>query len=133
MLLSARILTDVANVNVYEASDVVEFTEGDAPTIYFQLVDASLDKGHRPPGRRYIPMAGATLQVVIQNIDDAKTVTRYAMQPFAQDLSIWSLVLQPTDNIRGVCSLTLKLTETSKVTRGFAENVIRALPQIRGR
>jgi hypothetical protein len=133
MLLSARILNDVGGVNTFSYAQVAEFTEGDAPTIYFQLIDESLDRDSRPAGRRYMPAAGATLQVVIHNIDDAKTATRFATQPFAQDPSIWSISLLTTDTVRGTCSVKLTLTEGAKVTRGTASNVISADSQTVGR
>lgn len=126
MKLSARILTSVGNVNAFDYADVAEFTEGDGPTIYFQLIDASLDKDMRPAGRRYVPAAGAMLEVVIHNIDDAKRVTRFASQPFANDPSIWMVVLQATDAVRGTCSMKLTLTEGARTTRGVAESVISA-------
>lgn len=135
MLLSARMLNAVANVNTFEYVSAVEFTEGDAPSIYFQLVDSSLDKLLRPTGRRYMPASGAVLQCVINNIgqfDPNKdtTITRFATQPFAGDPSIWKLVLLPTDAVRGTCSIQLTLTEGSVVTRGLASNVINALSQV---
>jgi hypothetical protein len=133
MLLTARILINVASVNVYTHADVAEFTEGDGPAIYLQLVDASVDKDKRPAGRRYVPAAGATLQVVVHNIDASKSVTRFATQPYAQDPSIWMLQLQATDPIKGTASLKLTLTEGVQVTRGIASNVISAQAQIQGR
>lgn len=132
MLLSARILTSVANVNVFEYADVAEFTEGDGPAIYFQIVDASLDRNHRPSGRRYMPAAGATLEVVIHSIDDDKKVTRYASQPFSTDPSIWKLQLQSSDQVRGTCSMKLTLVEGSTTTRGHVDSVISAHAQNRG-
>lgn len=129
MLLSVRMLNGVGNVNTFEYVSAVEFTEGDGPLIYFQLIDSSLDKGMRPAGRRYAPAAGATLQCVVHSIDDAKKVTRFASQPFANDPSIWALQLQSTDVIRGTCSMQLVLTEGAVVRRGSASAVINAYAQ----
>jgi hypothetical protein len=136
MLLSAKVLTDVSGVNGFTPVSVYEFTEGDAPTIYFQLVDLSLDRaeqGFSPPGRRYIPASGATLQCVIVNTDEAKKLTRFAAQPFAQDGSIWALTLTSTDFVRGSVDVLLTLTEGAKVTRGAIRSSINAYPQVRGR
>lgn len=132
MLLSARILTNVGSVNVYEYADVAEFTEGDAPTIYFQLIDASQDRTCRPPGRRFMPASGATLQCVVHHIDDAKKITRFATQPYASDPSIWKLVLTTADQTRGTADLLLTLTEGSVVTRGRASSCISASSQVQG-
>jgi hypothetical protein len=136
MLLSARMLNEVSGVNAFVPVSVFEFTEGDAPTLYFQLVDLSKDKaehGFNPPGRRYIPASGATLQCVIVNTDEAKKLTRFAAQPFAQDGSIWALTLTTTDFLRGSVDVLLTLTEGVKVTRGAIRSSINAYPQIRGR
>ena len=43
MLLSARILSDVGGVNIFEVADKAQFTQGDETTVYFQLIDAGLD------------------------------------------------------------------------------------------
>lgn len=133
MLLSARILADVANVNVFRYADVAEFTDGDGPAIYFQLIDSSQDRNMRPAGRRYMPSAGATLQVTLDAIDDAQKITRFATQPFANDPSIWMLQLQSTDKVAGTRSLVLVLTESGKVTRGIAQGVISAYGQTQAR
>lgn len=128
MLLSARMLTDVGGVNSFEIIDKAQFTQGDETTVYFQLIDASLDtaaKGFNPSGRRYMPAVGATLSVVLDNIDDAKKITRTATQPFAQDGSIWAVSIFSTDNIApGTISLKLTLTEGVKITRGIVVGAI---------
>jgi hypothetical protein len=128
MLLSARILTNVNGVNDYDYADSAEFVEGDTPSIYFQLVDASRDRaleGFVPAGRRYVPASGATLQVVIDSVDDAKKVTRAASQPFANDPSIWRVTVLTTDVIKGTKRLLLTLTEGSAVLRANVPNAIR--------
>ena len=128
MLLSARFLNDVANVNSFEYADVAEFTEGDPASVYFQLIDASLDKageGFVPSGRRYVPATGATLQVTIESLDDSKEIVRTATQPFASDGSIWKVDLLATDKIRGTANLRLKLTEGSVVRSGLVKSGFR--------
>lgn len=133
MLLSARILKDVAGVNSFEYTNTVgEMTEGDSQTLYIQLIDASLDtpgQGFNPNGRRYVPASGATLSLVFGNIDDAKKVMRAATQPFPGDLSIWSVSILSTDKLRGTVSLSLTLTEGVKVTRGRIANALSVYTQ----
>lgn len=132
MLLSARMLKDVAGVNSYEHDTQVSWTEGDTTLLYFQLIDASLDpsnQGFQPPGRRFVPAAGATLQVVLENIDDAKKVTRLATQPFANDGSIWALQVMASDKIRGTPQLRLTLTQSGVVTSGLVKNAIKIHPK----
>jgi hypothetical protein len=124
MLLSCRMLQNVVDVNTFEYDTQVAFTQGDGPTIYFQLIDANKDRveaGFNPSGRRYMPAAGATLSVVVDSLDDAKKITRTAVQPFATDPSIWSLTFMANDAIRGTTTLRLTLTESAKITRGSSQ------------
>jgi len=117
MLLSARFLLDVANVNSYEHAAQLEFNAGDAQVIHLQLIDAALDRaeqGFSPAGRRYMPPAGSTLQLTMLNIDDAKKVTRFATQPYAQDPSIWAVSILATDPLKGSVSLKLVLAEPGR-------------------
>lgn len=128
MLLSARFLNDVANVNSFEYADVAEFTEGDPASVYIQLIDASLDKaveGFVPSGRRYVPASGATLQVTVESIDDSKEIVRSATQPFPNDGSIWKLDFLASDKIRGTANLRLRLTEGSVVRSGLVKSGLR--------
>ena len=134
MLLSARILTNVADVNNFTYADNLSFTEGDAPIVILQLIDASRDTyadGYMPQGRRYIPAIGATLEVTLGSIDSAKRVVRLATQPYAQDPSIWALQLFSTDSLRGLLDLGLKLVEGPKTTRGVARQALSIAPQQR--
>jgi hypothetical protein len=117
MLLSARFLIDVANVNSYEHAAQLEFNAGDTQTVHFQLIDGALDRaeqGFSPAGRRYMPPAGSTLQITMLNVDDAKKVVRFASQPFAQDPSIWAVSILGTDPLKGSVSLKFVLTEPSR-------------------
>jgi hypothetical protein len=128
MLLSARFLIDVAGVNSFEHSVQLEFFAGDAQTIHFQLVDGSLDRaeqGFSPAGRRYMPVAGATLQVTFLNIDDASKITRFATQPFAEDPSIWSVPLLSSDPLKGTVGLQFTLAEPSRtLTAKFLSGIV---------
>lgn len=131
MLLSARPLRDVANVNTFRPADRWQMMEGDAPSLYFQLVDKSVDlpvEGFNPPYRRYMPAAGATLQVTLESLNSAKQIVRFATQPFAQDPSIWRLNLLSTDPIRGTVSMRLKLTEGVVITNGYLQPAIEVGP-----
>lgn len=133
MLLSCRLLDQVSSVNAWNYSEKIEFTEGDTVRLYFQLVDKSLD---RPPGtwkpayRRYVPADSAILQVTLLNIDDDKVISdRVATQPYAGDKSIWYIDITASDAVKGTVSITLKLTEGTKVTRGRLDNCLSVYPQ----
>lgn len=115
-------LDHVRDVNSWDVVQALRLTEGDTPTVYFVLVDEGLDRDHTPSGRRYCPPATSTLTVTLDNIDDAKKLTRAAEQPFEQDPSIWSIDLLTTDKVLGTVVMRLKLTEPdgmgTKVTYG---------------
>lgn len=128
MQLSLRPLESVASVNNFQYVQTVSLTEGDSNRFYFQLVDPTQDTSlqqFKPAGRRFVPAAGATLQVTFLNIDDEKVITdRVASQPFVGDASIWYVDIAPTDPLRGTVSLVLKLTEGGKVTRARVNAVL---------
>lgn len=133
MLLGARFMNDVASVNVFDWVQQVEMTEGDGPvTVTFQLIDKSVDRedlGWKPlaAGRRYVPASGATMQVILKNIADSKTLTKVATQPFpTTDPSIWQFQIAAADAVKGTVSLTIALTEGATVRRAMVPAAIRA-------
>jgi len=130
MLLSALFLVDVGSVNIFRESSYCQISEGDSSTIYLQLRDTSVNtaqEGYKPTGRRYMPAAGASLKVYIDNsLDGGKVVTKSASQPYATDTSIWSFVIQATDAISGTKNVRLELNEGGKITRGIIQGGIRA-------
>lgn len=122
MLLSARLLNNVTNVNSYDTGLQVQFTEGDQLTVYLQLIDLAKDPDARPlTGRRYVPASGSTLQITLKSNDTAKTITKVASNPFSGDLSIWSFPILSSDQIKGTWTLLLTLTEGAVQTRGRIE------------
>lgn len=117
MLLSVRFLTDVANVNSFEYTPQLEMAAGDGQTMYFQLIDASVDRseqGFSPAGRRYMPPAGSSLAVTFVNINDAKQFARVAVNPFPGDSSIFSVPVLSTDPVSGTINLNMILTEPNR-------------------
>ncbi len=127
MRLSVRMLDSVSGVNNFNYANSVGMTEGDSPTVYFQLIDASQDRadqGFVPSGRRYVPASGATVSVLFGNVDDARKVSKSATQPYAGDPSIWSITLLPTDTIRGTVNMVVTLTEGLKVTKGVLQQAL---------
>lgn len=127
MILTARALTAVASPNIFTVAQNIRFTEGDGPTIYFQLVDSSLDSyrdGFNPPGRRYVAAADASLTVSFGSVNEARRVTRKAVNPFPNDTSIWKVSLLPSDRLSGSLDVSLELSEGAKTTRGVAKNLV---------
>lgn len=129
MLLSCRILDNVGGVNTFDVTTQAEFTQGVACTVYLQLIDASKDRMNVPAGRRYVPEDGATLQVVVDSIDDAKKITRSASQPYDGDGSIWCFPVLSTDPIKGTATLRLRLTQGEDIVYGTALKAISISPQ----
>lgn len=131
MLLSARWLLNVRSVNDFDYADKVEFSEGDPVTVYFQLIDASRDRdqGFKSSGRRYVPTAGATLQVTITNLDDAKAYVKSATQLYPTlDGSMWSITIATTDLVKGTPGIQLALTESAVTRRALLKGAVRVYP-----
>jgi hypothetical protein len=131
MLLSARVLKAVTDVNTFEATSQFEWTEGDTTVLYFNLIDSTLDMsqdGFDPAGRRYCPPATSTLTVVLESIDDARKLTRAATQPFPGDASIWSIQIFGTDKIRGTPQMRMTLVEPTRTIYGLLKNAIKIWP-----
>ena len=127
MLLSAKTLVGVCSVNSFSEVCQLEMSEGDALVAYIQLTDASLDRPTN--GRRYMADVGATLQVVIMNIDGSKTYTKNASQPYpTSDPSIWTFSVAATDSVRGTVNMQLILTEGAVIRRGLLPAAIRVYP-----
>lgn len=117
MLLSARILSNLANVNTYQVAEAVQFRQGDAVSVYLQLTDASVQDCQG--GRRYVPADGAVLQISILPLDcGAKIINRVADQPFDGDASIFNFQILPTDGLRGTQDLNFRLIEGNTVRTG---------------
>ena len=129
MRLSARILSHVADVNTFEAADQAEFTEGDTTHVYFQLIDESADKstaGFNPPGRRYVPDATCTVQVVFQSVEASRSLQRSASMAFPNDdRSIWKVAILATDKIVGSRDMKLTMTEGTGVTQRTLNGILK--------
>jgi len=126
MILSARVLNNCTDPNSYVLDDQVRFNEGDALTVYIQLTDISLDSTLSPPGRRYVPQDGSSLQVQINPLGCGTQITRQAQQPFPGDASIWRFQILPTDGLRGTQDLRLQLLEGTNPKVGVLRNGISA-------
>ena len=88
-------------------------------------------EGWNPPGRRYMPASGATLQVTFLSLDSNKQVARTATQPFpTSDPSIWRVQMLSTDGLVGTVNVLLTLTEGIMVTRGSASGMVGIQAQV---
>lgn len=139
MLLACRFLADVANVNSFDGlASSISMNVGDTQWLYFQLIDASVDRkdqGFNPPGRRYMPAASSTVSVTFTNTDTGPdvcvtefggtrfnpsvpaTLVRAAANPFVPDTSIWRVQLLGTDSLKGTVNVAVTLTEPGSPNR----------------
>lgn len=118
MLLSAKLLNNVSGVNSFTVSEQTHLTEGDTPIFYLRLVDKNSTL------ERYVPEDGATLSVIIKSVNDIKTYTKIATNPFPNDTSIWAFQMLSTEPLKGSVSLQLILTEGTVVTRGAVKDAL---------
>jgi hypothetical protein len=129
VLLSARLLNNIKDVNTFEVVPVLEFTAGDNPVIGMQLVDASLNRNGDPPYRRYVPAASSALIVTIKSVRTDVTITRNALQPYPTlDGSIWTLQLiqgiDPISSLVGTYALKLDLVQGGVHTFGWVSQAL---------
>jgi PDZ domain-containing secreted protein len=89
MKLSAKFLKNVANVNTFQYADQWDMAEGSAQRLYFQIVDKLKDD------LRYMSQATVidSVTVTFLSIDDDAEIVKTAVQPFADDKSIWYIDL----------------------------------------
>ena len=120
MLLTARPIINVSDVNSWEYADEIRFTEGDQLYVYFQLMDAQKGKSMM----RYVPASGATLIATLNSIDLNKTYAKVATQPFSGDLSIWRVSILSTDSCVGTLSVNLTLVQSGVTTSGVIKNML---------
>jgi len=126
MRFAIQPLRDVSNVNDFRYATEIESVAGDATDLYFQLMDSDKRPTCQSSGLRYMPPALSTLSVTFRNIDNAKVVTRYASQPFAQDPSIWKVSVLSTDPVAGTVNIKFVLTEPSGQTSIVRTTALRA-------
>lgn len=130
MNLSARFLSNVANVNSFIYVDRPTFTEGDTSDVYLQLIDKELDTpafNYYPPYRRFVPIAGSTLIVVLMSLDSTRVVTKAATQPFIGDASIWKFSVTPSDRLRGSVNMRIQLNQNGVITNALIQPAINIL------
>ena len=108
MRLSSKILKNVDGLNAWAYTDqwVIRSNDGvgESVSLYFQLVDQDRED------IRYIPAAGATVQVKFPNLDDDQVITLNASFPFADDRSILRVDLA-ADQVPASGAVKFTLTE----------------------
>lgn len=107
MNFAVRLLDNVCNVNDFQEVETIELIRGNPYTLYFKVVQPNKDN------LRYIPVSTpipATGLAKFKHLEDGKSISRAATNPFPEDTSIWSIPILPTDEIQ-FDSMTFQLTE----------------------
>jgi len=128
MRLNAKILKNVASVNQWQYGSQAYVQEGQSNEIYLQLVDLDkvpgTDKSVALPENpmRYIPQGSVvTLVATFPSIDSAQELVIEAIQPFADDKSIWKISLS-SSQLPKTGNFKLKLTEDSEEKSMLVKN-----------
>jgi hypothetical protein len=128
VLDTAKILTNVASVNNFDQGDSAFVRVSNPASIYLRLWQT--DKA-----QRYIPAAGASLQVLflrgtsVSATPTSQTVQIVASAPYTDDRSIWKVDLTSTQVDQIVSGgMQLSLTESAVTTTYFVKDVIVKVP-----
>jgi len=113
MKLSAKFLKNVENVNSFQYVSQWDIAEGSIQTLYFQIVDKLKDD------LRYMSQATVvdSVTVTFLSIDDNSEIVKTAVQPFADDKSIWYINLSATE-VPNSGAVKISITEDG-VTKTF--------------
>jgi hypothetical protein len=126
MLVGAKVLSNFNNSNSFDYSSQFEYNQGTNDTLYIQFVNL----GKKLCGdiyQRYMVPAGSTVTIRIDHIDQSCTIERIATVD-ANDQSIWSIPLLPTDKI-GSGNIHFEIQEPgSNVRKGVIKEGIVAYP-----
>lgn len=126
MQLGIQLINSDSTLNNFQVIPEAIIVPGSTATVRFQLI--KLDP-HNDNTHRYIPAAGASLQIKIYSVNTANIITKTATQPWSEDKSVWEFSLNTTETqkVSGV-NLELTLTEGAQVYKFWAKNVLSILP-----
>ena len=132
MRLSAKILKNVNNVNSWTYTNQSFMSEGQANTLYLQLVDLDMSTSVDSEKLvafpqypiRYISQATTlTTSVTFQSLDDSLEFSISGTQPYAQDRSIWKFDLSASQIPSGGY-IKVNIAEDSVVKSFLVKNAI---------
>ena len=122
MRIEAKLLELGGTLNDFKIASQVTIAQGENPTLLFQFVDINNNN------LRYIPSAGATVQVeiarfpeVFASISNVRSINDYSVRqaatnPFPLDTSIWSTPLSAVQTSTMMSSnIRVTLTEGANV------------------
>lgn len=111
MLLSARLLVDVGDVNNFDFTQTLQWTQGDRPVLTIQAIDKAVEPQLNPPGRRWIPPALAAQPATVST---TLTGTPGAAGTLADDDYWYSIVAY----VNGAWSLPVEVAAAVTVSAG---------------
>ena len=124
MRLGIQMLNNSSSLNNLIVQNQTQINPGESTTVYFQLVDLDQKNGNCP-APRYIPAAGAIVQIQLTSVDTAKNIIKFATQPFPQDTSIFSFNLSASETQYGAgVNMKVTLNESGNIKIGIAESAI---------
>lgn len=133
MRLSAKIMKNIVDINHWQHANQAIIVEGQANSIYIQLVDLDWSTKASPEQSaafnqypiRYISQATTiTVEMQFLNIDDAQEFSVSASQPFPDDKSIWKVDLT-SDQIPAAGNMIINVTEDSVVKSFVVKQAIK--------
>jgi hypothetical protein len=125
--LSARVLTGVVSANYFSHANQWDHNQLSDDELYVQLVSLDSNPSGTPPGIRYLPAAGSVLVVTLPSLDASKVQAITATQPFANDLSIFKVLVSSLMDF-GSGNIVMTLTESAVVKRITIISGVRVVP-----
>lgn len=114
MRLSATVLKNFSDSNNFEYASQFEYNQGTSDQLYIQLTNGDR-KLCGNIYQRYVPPAGSSVVIRIDHLNVICVIERIATAD-ANDNSIWSIPLLPTDKI-GSGNIHITVTEPGGVIR----------------
>jgi len=112
MKLAYKFLDHIKDHNDFAVLDTLTLIQGNAETVYFQLINKRSVDGSFPD-MRYIPDSTAQMTVTFDHIDSNAKISRVATMAYpSDDRSIWKVDILSTDRISNN-SMKVSLSENS--------------------
>jgi hypothetical protein len=136
-------LINVTDVNHWSVQTQWTIYQQNQYQLFLQIQDIDQPNGftqdfssqpRNPLCLRYMPSAGSTLTLTINDLNSANVVTPICSQPFSNDTSIWSFNLSAsqTANLSGGTITATFVDGLTSVSQTFVvQNVLKVLPSNR--
>ena len=102
MKLAFKFLDHIKDINDFAVLDTLTLVQGNADTIYFQLLNKRSTDSSNYADIRYIPDNTAQITVTFEHIDSNAVITRVATMVYpSDDRSIWKVDVLAGDKLAG--------------------------------